>query len=180
METVILKECIYHGLTLHSWRNNEKRYRCRKCNAEQVQKRRYMLKEKAVEYKGGKCSKCGYNKCIDALEFHHLDPLQKEFSIGQNGYANSWKHIQKELDKCIMVCANCHREIHSQKNKDLKDKIINKKNLANNYNFEKKYNENAEKIVDMKDKQRKSFYIIAEELKLARNTVMKYYKKYKK
>lgn len=70
-------------------------------------------KEKAVEYKGGKCEKCGYNKCITALEFHHKDPDEKEFSFSK--YANnSWDKVQPELDKCALLCANCHREEHER------------------------------------------------------------------
>ena len=78
-----------------------------------VTERRKKLKEMSIEYKGGKCEKCGYNKCNNALEFHHLDPKQKDFGIGQNGHTRSWERTKEELDKCIMVCANCHREIHS-------------------------------------------------------------------
>ena len=73
-----------------------------------------MIKVKAVEYKGGCCEKCGYNKYVGALEFHHLDPTQKDFAIGSKGYTRSWEKVKKELDKCILVCANCHREIHSE------------------------------------------------------------------
>ncbi len=69
-------------------------------------------KEKAVEYKGGKCIICGYNRCISALEFHHLDPKEKDFSISNN-CNRAWYKIKIELDKCILVCSNCHREIHS-------------------------------------------------------------------
>lgn len=104
------KLCKKHGLTDFS---EGSRSRCRKCAVKAVQKRRNKLKVLAVEYKGGKCQKCGYNKCIAALEFHHLDPTQKEFSIGNKGYTRSWDKIQQELDKCILVCANCHREIHT-------------------------------------------------------------------
>lgn len=78
-----------------------------------VTERRRKLKEMAVTYKGGKCEKCGYNECIAALDFHHLNPLEKDFSIGNKGYTRSWENIKKEIDKCILVCANCHREIHS-------------------------------------------------------------------
>lgn len=67
----------------------------------------------AVEYKGGKCSVCGYDRCADALEFHHLDPSQKDFGISSKGYTRSWDKVKEELDKCILVCSNCHREIHS-------------------------------------------------------------------
>lgn len=84
-----------------------------------VTERRRRLKEMAVEYKGGECSKCGYNKCVNALEFHHLDPNEKDFGIGTNGHTRSWKRTRIELDKCIMVCANCHREIHDEINKRL-------------------------------------------------------------
>lgn len=77
-----------------------------------VQKRRYKVKEMAIAYRGGKCEKCGYNKCNGALEFHHLDPSKKDFAIGNKGYTRSWEKIREELDKCIMLCANCHRELH--------------------------------------------------------------------
>lgn len=72
---------------------------------------RQRLKDKLVAYKGGKCEICGYDKCINALEFHHLDPTEKEFSIA-NGNAIAFEKAKKEVDKCILVCANCHREIH--------------------------------------------------------------------
>lgn len=68
----------------------------------------------AVAYKGGKCSICSYDKCIAALEFHHLDPTQKDFGISKDGTTRSWELIKAELDKCILVCANCHREIHNK------------------------------------------------------------------
>ena len=72
---------------------------------------RRTLKEKLVEYKGGKCEICGYDKCITALEFHHIDPNKKEFGIGCNNVL-SFEKCKKEVDKCMLVCANCHRELH--------------------------------------------------------------------
>lgn len=72
---------------------------------------RQKTKEKALEYKGKKCSICGYDKCSWALEFHHINPNEKEFTFSK--YSNhAWSKIQKELDKCILVCANCHKELH--------------------------------------------------------------------
>lgn len=68
----------------------------------------------AVNYKGSKCEVCGYYRCIEALEFHHKDSSEKDFSISQKGYTRSWKKVKMELDKCILLCANCHREIHVQ------------------------------------------------------------------
>jgi hypothetical protein len=79
-----------------------------------VHKRRKKVRSMAVEYKGGKCERCGYNRCIDALEFHHADPTQKDFNISSKGYTRSWKRVQAELDKCVMLCANCHRETHAK------------------------------------------------------------------
>lgn len=78
-----------------------------------VKRNRKSKKQKCVDYKGGKCQKCGYNKCIEALEFHHLDPSQKDFSIAK---AHSWKmeKLLPELDKCMLLCANCHRELHQE------------------------------------------------------------------
>ncbi|KFZ25998.1 MAG: hypothetical protein KQ78_01975 [Candidatus Izimaplasma bacterium HR2] len=74
---------------------------------------RRAMKKQAVKIKGGKCSKCNYDKCIDALEFHHLDPAIKESGLG-NGNTRSWDKYKKELEKCILLCANCHREEHNK------------------------------------------------------------------
>ena len=79
-----------------------------------VSAKRKKLRDQAIAYKGGKCEKCGYNKCHQALEFHHKDSQTKDFGISAKGYTRSWNKIKEELDKCIMVCANCHREIHNQ------------------------------------------------------------------
>lgn len=66
-----------------------------------------------IEYKGGKCQKCGYNECQAALDFHHRNPEEKEFSICKRyGYRILSERIKKELDKCDLLCANCHREEH--------------------------------------------------------------------
>lgn len=112
MEKIIIKECKKHGLTEYVLRNDG-RYRCKKCSVEAVQRRREKLKLLAVEYKGGECEVCGYKKCVNALEFHHIDPNEKEFGVGENGYTRSIETIKKELDKCVLVCSNCHREIHA-------------------------------------------------------------------
>jgi hypothetical protein len=78
-----------------------------------VTARRRKIREMAIEHKGGQCSECGYKRCPEALEFHHLDPKEKDFTISDRGYSQSWKKIQAELDKCVMLCANCHREVHA-------------------------------------------------------------------
>lgn len=77
-----------------------------------VIKRRKKIKLLSLQYKGVKCQICGYNKCPEALDFHHIDATKKLFAIGAKGYTRKWELVQKELDKCILLCANCHREVH--------------------------------------------------------------------
>lgn len=78
-----------------------------------VAKRRRKLKLLAIEYKGGKCQICGYKKCEGALELHHINKANKEFGLGDKGYTRAWEKVKSELDKCVLLCANCHREIES-------------------------------------------------------------------
>jgi hypothetical protein len=109
-----IKSCKLHGLTefsSHSKRGGNT-WRCLRCLSDAKTKCRIKLKTKCVEYKGGKCEKCGYSRCISALEFHHKDPSQKEFGISSKGIIRDWESTRKELDKCDILCANCHRESH--------------------------------------------------------------------
>jgi hypothetical protein len=85
---------------------------CKKCSCEEVIERQRKMKHKCVIYKGGSCEICGYNKCDSALEFHHLDPSKKDFSISNMKKTTYNKKIELELDKCRLLCANCHREEH--------------------------------------------------------------------
>ena len=89
----------------------KKGHTLRLCNSCSVNIRRFSFKKKALIYKGGQCEKCGYNKCDGALEFHHIDLDEKEFGISSN-HCRSWNSIEKELDKCVLLCSNCHREMH--------------------------------------------------------------------
>ena len=74
---------------------------------------RRSMKLQAIKLLGGKCSKCGYDRCVDALEFHHENPKEKDFKIG-SGNTISWDEYKHEALKCILVCSNCHKEIHSE------------------------------------------------------------------
>ncbi len=78
-----------------------------------VVKRRKKVREMAVEYKGGQCQLCGYRRCIGALEFHHPDPNKKDFGVSMDGLTRSWERVRNEIEKCVLICANCHREIHA-------------------------------------------------------------------
>lgn len=74
---------------------------------------RRRLKVKAIAYKGGKCEICGYSKCPAAFDFHHVDPSVKDFGI--SGNTRSFEKLRPELDKTMLLCANCHRELHDEK-----------------------------------------------------------------
>jgi 5-methylcytosine-specific restriction endonuclease McrA len=134
------KYCKKHGLTEFAYRKDG-RYRCKKCSVESVQKRRNNLKIKAVEYKGGKCENCGYDKFIGALEFHHTID-DKDFGISAKGYTKSWNIVKKELDKCIMLCSNCHKEVHAN--------IINIDYLIENLKINSNFNKISEATNDFK------------------------------
>lgn len=88
------------------------RWYCKKCSSQIVIARQQKQKAKWVEYKGGKCAICGYDKCNGALHFHHVISSKKDFSLSTYKTKN-WEDIKKELDKCILLCANCHAEIHA-------------------------------------------------------------------
>lgn len=81
--------------------------------SEHVKQWRKNMKQKVVIAMGGKCQTCNYNKCNDALELHHLDPNEKEFQLSRI-MANpiKWTRIIEECKKCILLCSNCHKEVH--------------------------------------------------------------------
>lgn len=84
---------------------------CRACMNKMSTQRWVNIKFRAIDYKGGCCNHCGYNKFYGALEFHHLDPSCKDVSWNKLRL-RSWGSITLELGKCILLCSNCHREEH--------------------------------------------------------------------
>ena|SRR3989338_3220546 len=78
-----------------------------------VVKRRNKVRSMARELLGNKCAICGYNKYPDVLEFHHIDPKKKEFNLSLDKLTRSWARVRRQLKKCILLCANCHREYHA-------------------------------------------------------------------
>lgn len=87
---------------------------CPSCHVTRCRRR---TKLKAIEYKGGKCQTCGYNKSIRALTFHHLDPNEKDIAIADSSN-RSFSKVKAELDKCVLLCANCHAEEHEKIEKE--------------------------------------------------------------
>lgn len=86
------------------------RFVCRPCNYARVKRHRINVKATLIKEMGGACLLCGYNKCQRALEFHHLDPNIKEFTMSTNT-CRSMIRAKKEAEKCVVLCANCHREV---------------------------------------------------------------------
>ena len=89
------------------------RGRCKECSLSTDVVIRQDKKQRLVDRFGGGCELCKYNKCLAALEFHHKDPSQKKFSVsGGNLRSKKFEALEKEAKKCVLLCANCHREVH--------------------------------------------------------------------
>lgn len=86
--------------------------------AKRVKNKHMEIKQQLVDYKGGKCSFCGYNKCLASLTFHHCKG-KKKFNLSADSFCKyTLDELKKEADKCILVCFNCHMEIHFGNNGD--------------------------------------------------------------
>jgi len=108
----IIRECKTHGDTQFVLEGRGY-YRCRQCRMDHVTKRRKKVKAQLVEEFGGKCVRCGYNKSVEALQFHHTDPKTKSFGISHKGVTRSYEKAKEEASKCDLLCANCHAELHA-------------------------------------------------------------------
>lgn len=100
--------CGTNGQVVRHWLRKYKIHRKRLPQAS-ARKRN---KRAALDYKGNCCCYCGYDRCETALEFHHVNPEEKKFTIS-SGLGRPWKTLKRELDKCVLLCCNCHRELHS-------------------------------------------------------------------
>ncbi|HSS42780.1 MAG TPA: helix-turn-helix domain-containing protein [Solirubrobacterales bacterium] len=108
----MVSRCKRHGETSFV-REGRGYYRCKRCRLERVAQRRRTIKRKLVEEAGGKCVICGYSRCQQVLEFHHLDPSLKKFQLSHNGATRSLARSRAEARKCVLLCANCHREVEA-------------------------------------------------------------------
>jgi hypothetical protein len=102
--------CDVHGSTTFG-RRADGYYRCLACRADAVIKRRRAVKRILVEEAGGACSLCGYHRSVGALQFHHVDPKSKAFSLSHRGVTLSLEAARAEAAKCVLLCANCHAEV---------------------------------------------------------------------
>jgi transposase len=104
--------CPHHGTRAHG-RRKAGGYRCTKCRAEAVSRRRRRVKRQLVEEAGGACVLCGYDRYVGALEFHHLVRSEKSFAMSRRGVARSMSKARAEARKCVLLCANCHAEVEA-------------------------------------------------------------------
>ena len=102
--------CDKHGITGH-YKSSKYNFKCKKCNVEAVTRRRRKAIKLVKEEYGGCCTLCGYDRCIRSLVFHHINPNEKELKLG-SGNTGSIKRLREEAAKCVLVCSNCHGEIH--------------------------------------------------------------------
>ena len=87
--------------------------KCKRCHCDATMDRQAKFKQDCVNYKGGRCQKCGYCKNTSALDFHHIDPNKKEFTISKYKAQKFDDRIIPELEKCELICRNCHAEAHN-------------------------------------------------------------------
>jgi predicted HNH restriction endonuclease len=109
--------CEKHGHTEFTYSSKYK-IKCIKCQSVRKSLRKNRIRQELLKIHGNKCSVCSYDKCRSALQFHHIDPSQKEFEISESAYSLE-KQIA-EAKKCVLLCANCHAEVE---NEILKSKI---------------------------------------------------------
>jgi transposase len=108
----IERECATHGHTRFTL-DQDRVYRCLRCRAEALSRRRRIVREILVREAGGQCAICGYDTYVGALEFHHIDPSVKRFGLSSRGVTRSLESLRKEASKCILLCGNCHAEVEA-------------------------------------------------------------------
>lgn len=110
---VELRRCARHGVTEFAlYGRAAPRWRCKRCIGEAVSRRQQKIKQTLVAEAGGRCTVCGYHRCIANLHFHHIDPSAKEFAMS-TATGKSLAAYRAEAKKCRLVCANCHGEIEA-------------------------------------------------------------------
>jgi len=109
---VTMLECKHHGETAFIL-DRRGYYRCKRCRAASVSRRRRRVKELLVAEAGGACCVCGYRRNARALHFHHMDPLLKRMEINARGAAVAIGRLREEARKCVLLCANCHAEVEA-------------------------------------------------------------------
>ena len=117
LQTGVIHKCHKCGITNPLSFTKGRYSTCRRCRTTSQKGRYHQYKTKAVQYKGGGCELCGYNKCLASLDFHHKNETNKEFGIGGLRREVGFKKLKEEIEKCEVICANCHRIVHHEQRK---------------------------------------------------------------
>jgi 5-methylcytosine-specific restriction endonuclease McrA len=107
-----MRVCATHGTTEFVLEGRGY-YRCKKCRQQRVLEWRRRARLILIAEAGGACIICGYDRCVGALHFHHLDPARKEFGISRRGFTRSIEKMRAEAAKCVLLCSNCHAEVEA-------------------------------------------------------------------
>ena len=119
----MVKSCQICGNEFETVKGGNNRQYCFECSpqypkggsrAKTISALRRAMKREAIKRLGGSCARCGYSKSVAALSFHHKDPSQKEFGLSNSGVTHSWDTYWEEAQKCELLCANCHAELHEE------------------------------------------------------------------
>jgi transposase-like protein len=108
----VVRDCPRHGWTWFRRVGAQTHYRCVQCVIDAVGDARHRVRSILIEEAGGRCLICGYDRHPSALQFHHVDPATKEFTL-RNGDTRSIERMRAEAAKCVLLCANCHAEVES-------------------------------------------------------------------
>ena len=117
MKTKICSVCgIEKPIEEFGFRDKQKgtyRANCKSCHSKAMKDKYHKNKELLNDAKKNlSCEKCGYNKCLEALEFHHIDSTTKINTVARLSVHSNIETATQEMKKCIVLCANCHREFH--------------------------------------------------------------------
>lgn len=111
-----IKNCVLLCSNCHEEHHTEETdlsCKCGDCKSCKQRERRHRRKRKAMEMKGYFCEDCGYEfREMASASFHHINPDEKEFNLAGNNFARSWNSIESEVEKCKLLCENCHRIRH--------------------------------------------------------------------
>jgi hypothetical protein len=107
--------CPIHGLTRYIlYGTTTKRWRCIKCDRSHTVQGRKLRRNQIVTECGGKCQRCGYDHCFNALQFHHRDPAAKTIALSMTAFSKPLEILRAEARKCDLLCGNCHAELEGK------------------------------------------------------------------
>jgi hypothetical protein len=111
----------FKGKNSPSWKGGPEKSQIREIKKQR--EKRAELKRKGIEYFGGKCQNCGYNKCITSLDFHYPDPFKKDEDFNKK-CEKSWEVMKSKIEECLLLCKNCHTELHWNERQKMYEKEI--------------------------------------------------------